>query len=136
MLEDSVERIADGGDTLQADLTLASHRSPRYTSMMQRRADEKREFRERAGLTSRGTIHKDLSKDPGLRFEENPEVSSLSLLRERRRADNLNLGKQCEANVGVHQYGMRRLLLREDARFRHLANQSPGKTCKQLSQER
>ena len=81
---------------------MASHKSPRYTSVKQRRADEKRELRERPGLTSVGTIHKDLSKDPGLRFEENPEVSSLSLLHERRRAENLNLVKYCEPNVGVH----------------------------------
>lgn len=102
MLEDSIERTVVEGDTLQADLTIASHKSPRYTSVKQRRADEKKEFRERAGLTSVGTIHKDLSKDPGLRFDVNPEISSLSLLHERRRAENLNLVKQCEQNVGVH----------------------------------
>ena len=93
MLEDSIERTIVDGDTLQADLTMASHKSPRYTSVKQRRADEKREFRERAGLTSVGTFHKDISKDPGLRFEQNPEVSSLSLLRDKRRVDNLNLVK-------------------------------------------
>ena len=34
--------------------------SPRYTSVKQRRASEKKQFRLKADLTAEGTIHKDL----------------------------------------------------------------------------
>jgi bifunctional DNA-binding transcriptional regulator/antitoxin component of YhaV-PrlF toxin-antitoxin module len=56
----------------------------------------------------------------------------LKTLREERR---LNETKEFEKFVGRHQLGMHRLAKREEARLRFIGA-SPGKTTKEISEER
>lgn len=66
----------EGSTTLMEGSTL----SPRITSIKQIKALDKRQARIKADLTEEGTIHKDLTKEPGTKFVRNPSVPTKSQL--------------------------------------------------------
>ena len=75
-----------GRDTLNEGTTTLQEgsKSPRITSIKQIKALDKKQARLKADLTEEGTIHKDLTKDPGTKFVRNPSVPTKSNLHQSR----------------------------------------------------
>ena len=63
---------------------------PKYNSIKDRREEEFRAARAKAGLLEKPSDVKDLSKDPGLKFIEAPKILSKTLLDQQRKEDILN----------------------------------------------
>lgn len=63
---------------------------PKYTSINQRKEEEKRDARKKAGLEETITHVKDTNKDPSIGFVENPKLYSKTLLDNQRKEEMLN----------------------------------------------
>lgn len=87
-------------------------------------------------MTDEGTIHKDLTKEPGTKYIRNPSVPTKNQLHQSREDEKHSQALYFEQFVGVHRLGSRRVKDREDARLRYVGNASPGKTITAIKVER
>lgn len=64
--------------------------NPKYTSINQRKEEERREARKKAGLDQIISDVKNTSKDPSIAFKAQPAVGSKTLLDNQRKTEMLN----------------------------------------------
>ncbi len=60
---------------------------PKFTSINQKKEDERRDARRKAGLEPIHTEVKDITKDPTIKFVENPKTYSKTLLDNQRKEE-------------------------------------------------
>jgi len=87
-------------------------------------------------LTSEGTIHKDLTKDPGLKYLRNPSVPTNTTLQANRFDERHATALYFEGFVGNHKDGSYRMKQREDARLKFITSNCPGKTIVEIQDDR
>lgn len=63
---------------------------PKFTSINQRKEEEKQEARRKAGLEATITHVKNTEKDPTIKFVEDPKIYSKTLLDAQRKEEMLN----------------------------------------------
>ena len=88
--------------------------TPLYTSVNQARKANRQKQREEWGLTCKPVFHKDLSKDPSLKFIVSPQVNCQSELNLSRKKQTLKDAKTIEANIDSFKDMKTRYLEREE----------------------
>jgi hypothetical protein len=76
---------------------------PQYTSINQKKEEDKCNARKKAGLTDTLVDIKVTSKDPTLNYIQNPTVASKTLLDNQRKEEMLNELKKIEKNIGAYK---------------------------------
>lgn len=109
---------------------------PKFTSINQRKEEEKQEARRKAGLEATITHVKNTEKDPTIKFVEDPKIYSKTLLDAQRKEEMLNQLKQLETNIGNFKDIKGRMEDREACYLRLGYKETEGKTKKQIEEER
>lgn len=109
---------------------------PKYTSINQRKEEERQEARKKAGLDPTITHVKDLTKDPTTQFVHNPKLASKTLLDNQRKEEQLSQLKLLESNIGNFKDIKGRLEDREACYQRIGYKETEGKTKKLIDEER
>lgn len=110
---------------------------PKYTSVIQIKADDKKEARKKANLEEEFVdVKNTVGIDPTLRYIEKPKINSKTLLELQRKAEALAQLKQFENNMGVHKDVKSRIDDRENCNLRLGYKEHPGKTRGVIVNER
>jgi hypothetical protein len=110
--------------------------NPKYTSINQRKEDEKREIRKKAGLDLEITHVKTTNKDPTVKYVQSPKVYSKTLLDAQRKEEQLGQLKKLEGNIGNFTDIKARMENREAAYLRLGYKDTQGKTKKDVDDAR
>jgi hypothetical protein len=109
--------------------------NPKYTSINQRKDEERRDARKKAGLEQIRSDVK-IAKEPSLSYQAHPAVGSKTLLDNQRKSEMLNELQKLDGNYTSFQDKKARLEERVNCQLRLGYKQSAGKTYKQIEEER